>query len=155
MGMFEDMEKDVFELEDEKVKKHEKIILECKDPEYSYKFSSNIKGADIKAHERVVIESKNPEYCYLFAKDIEDADIEALQEVVIRSKNPKYCYLFALNVKGADIERLRKIVMKKDKGYKALFIENIDNKSEKIKEEELKQESAGDTIKRLNKMLKR
>lgn len=30
-------------------------------------------------------------------------------------------------------ERLRKIVMKKDKGYKALFIENIDNRSERIK----------------------
>ena len=51
-------------------------------------------------------------------------------------------------------ERLRKIVMKKDKGYKALFIENIDNKSERIKEK-LKQESDGDSIKRLNKMLKR
>ena len=51
-------------------------------------------------------------------------------------------------------ERLRKIVMKKDKGYKALFIENIDNKSERIKEE-LKQGSASDSIKRLNKMLKR
>ena len=45
--------------------------------------------------------------------------------------------------------------MKKDKGYKALFIENIDNKYEKIKKEELKQESTNDTIKRLNKMLKR
>ena len=44
-------------------------------------------------------------------------------------------------------ERLRKIVMKKDKGYKTLFIENIDNKSERIKEE-LKQESDGDSIKR-------
>ena len=104
----------------------EQVVLEAKNPELSYKYALNIKGANIKKHEQVILDSNNAEWCYKFAKDIKNANVKALELVVYNSNNLEFITLFALEVKGADVKALAtKVIKSKDPRLNYIFASRV------------------------------
>ena len=99
------------------VKAHGQIILDSKDPELNYYYARDVVGADIKAQEQIVLESNNPKVSYYFARDVKGADIKAHGQVVLNSKDPEMNYGFVHDVKGADIFAHRDIVINSGDEY--------------------------------------
>ena len=109
-------------------KKMEKVVLEAKNPEYSYMFARDIAGADIKKHQEVVVESNDVEQAVNYASDIPGADVKTLEQIVLASENAKCLYEFAMSVENADIKALGKELVKtKDVDYIKKFEDNVEN----------------------------
>lgn len=117
---------------------YEEKILNLKNPELSFWFAQNIKGANIKAHGQVIIDSKDLAYNYEFAvhqyrfldnntiEHINDIDVKAHGQVIIDSKDLFYNYEFAKNVKGADIKSHGQIIIdSKDLEYNYKFARDV------------------------------
>jgi hypothetical protein len=84
------------------ISRFESKILNLKNPELSYWFVRNIKGADIKAHEQVVINSEDSYFNYLFAKDIKKSDARShghLYLILLHFLQTKNIILVFLNQK--------------------------------------------------------
>jgi len=87
------------------IKENEKIVLKCK-TRWSYYFALYVPGADIKAHEQIILELKNPQYSYWFAKDTLEANIEEHFKIVYNSGD-KDCleyFIKFVNYKGTKVE---------------------------------------------------
>lgn len=93
----------------------QKIILDNKDPKYSYLFAQNIENADIKALQKIVIDSKKIKYICRFACFVENADVKPLEKLIIKSKNVKYAHMYIKHVKGADINNFKKLILESKK----------------------------------------
>ena len=92
-------------LEGINVKENEQIVLEC-ETNWCYNFAADIPGADIKAHEKVILELKDPQYSYLFARFILVANIEEHFKVVFNSGS-KYWFDYFIkyvNYKNTKVE---------------------------------------------------
>jgi len=87
------------------VKENEKMVLECK-TSWCYHFARYIPGANIKAHEQVILEIKDPLFSYCFAKDIPEANIEEHFKVILNSGDKKWLNYFIkyVNYKGTKVE---------------------------------------------------
>ena len=87
------------------VKENEQIVLECKTI-WCYDFAKNILGADIKAHEIVILELKDPYYSFIFARDIPGANIEEHFKVIFNSGDEEWFDYFIkqVNYKNTKVE---------------------------------------------------
>ena len=72
----------------------QQVVIDGKDPKYSYLFAQNIKNADIKALQKIVINSGKPKYICKFACFVRGADLKLLEGPIIKSKNVKYAHMF-------------------------------------------------------------
>ena len=76
----------------------ERNVLQGENPELSYFFATQIKGADKKAHSQVILDSKDPCCNYCYAHDIEGADVKAHEQVIMDSNNVFWIDTFKRNI---------------------------------------------------------
>ena len=88
------------------IKKNQKIVLECKDPEVCFYFAKDIPGANIKAHEKILLELKHPKHSYFFARNIAGANIEEHFKVIFNSGNKFWLdrFIERVNYKNTKVE---------------------------------------------------
>ena len=101
-------------------------ILKLKNAEISTWFCTHFNSPRVKEHEQIVIDSKDPELSFIFAKDVKGADKNALVKVVIESNDLEYNRRFLYGINGYDKEAHCIALAKKDK-YELLleFITDI------------------------------
>jgi len=93
----------------------QKIILDNKDPKYSYLFAQNIDNADIFALQKVVINAKNIKYICKFACFVERADIKLLENLILKCRHVKYAHMYLKHVKTADVNKFKEIILESKK----------------------------------------
>jgi len=93
----------------------QKVVLDCKNPQYAFLFAQNVKGSDIKALQKIVIESNKIKYICKFGCFIPGADRKLIEEIISKSKNAKYAHMFLKHVKNANVSLLKQPIFKAKK----------------------------------------
>ena len=93
----------------------QKVILDNKDPKYSYLFAQNIRNADIKALQKIVVDSKKTKYICKFACFVQGSDLKPLEALIIKSKNVKYAHMYIKHIENANINKFKEIIISSKK----------------------------------------
>ena len=96
----------------------EKIVLNAKDPHFSYLFARDIPHANVKMHEKLCLKSKDLETAVDFARDIPTANVSAFEKIILDSQSAEYSYKFVEDVEGADVKyHQQNVINSRDEYY--------------------------------------
>jgi len=89
----------------------QQVIVDNKDPKYSYLFAQDIRNADVRALQKIVVESNKTKYICKFACFVRGADVKPLESLIIKSKNVKYAHMYIKHIQSADVNKFKDIII--------------------------------------------